>query len=122
MRRGGVLGRLLGPLAALDLDAGADAAARVGASDVPSALAVEAVVPNPGADRVRVVYALPEAGAARVEVFDVRGRRVAVLADGTRSAGTHEATLDASALGAGVYVVRVVAGGAQAERQLTIAR
>ena len=115
---------MLGPLGALDLGSSDAEAARAALrpADVPSALAVEAVVLNPGADRVLVVYALPEAGAVRGDVFDVQGRRVAVLADGSRSAGCHEATLDVGALTPVVYVVRVIAGGAQAERQLTVAR
>ncbi|MEO1077843.1 MAG: T9SS type A sorting domain-containing protein, partial [Bacteroidota bacterium] len=44
---------------------------------------------------------------ARVEVFDLLGRRVATLADGFRVVGEHRVKLDAAGLPSGVYVVRL---------------
>ena len=76
------------------------------ASD-PTAFAV-AALSNPSAQpSVRVT--LPEASALAVDVYDVQGRRVARLADETRSAGVH--ALPLAGLAPGVYVARVVAAG-----------
>jgi hypothetical protein len=55
-----------------------------------------------------------------VAVYDVLGRRVATVASERFPAGTHEEALDASALPAGVYVVRVTAGGAVATTTVTL--
>jgi hypothetical protein len=62
--------------------------------------------PNPASLQTVVELELPSANKVRVAVFDVLGRRVAVLHDGPLGAGAHRLRLDASALPAGVYVVR----------------
>ena len=64
--------------------------------------------------RTAAGYTFPVTGSGLVAgpPADVLGRTVAVLLDGERPAGRHEATLDARALAAGVYVVRVTADGA----------
>ncbi|MBI5838430.1 MAG: metallophosphoesterase [Candidatus Eisenbacteria bacterium] len=61
-------------------------------------------------------YALSAPGEARIEVFDVAGRRVATLADARSSAGPHSITWDgrtasAKPLAAGLYIVRLASGG-----------
>lgn len=55
-------------------------------------------------------------------VLDVLAREVAVLADGERSAGVHEADLDAGRLAPGVYVVRLEAGTETVVRCVTVAQ
>ncbi len=88
----------------------------------PAALAIEAVVPNPTAGAGTVRYRLAAAGTATVAVFDLLGRRVAVLADGPHAAGAHAARLDAGALPSGLYVVRVTQAGAVASSRLAVVR
>ena len=99
---------------------------RIGTSASAEAAITEveltAIAPNPSTGSARVSFALPEAGPARVTVYDVRGRSVATLVDGPLSAGRHEATLDSGSLAAGVYVVRLEAGGAVVTRQAVVVR
>ena len=90
--------------------------------DAPTALAIDAVSPNPAAGRVRLAYAVPEGGAVRLEVFDVRGRRVLEQSVRAPGAGRYDAALDVGDLVPGVYLVRVTAGGAAAEGRFTVAR
>jgi hypothetical protein len=45
-----------------------------------------------------------------LEVFDITGRLVRRLVDGTIAEGTHEVSLDARDLPSGVYVYRLAAG------------
>ncbi len=87
-----------------------------------TAEAALAVAPNPLAGQATVRYALAEAGAVRLAVYDVLGREVAVLADEHREGGAHEAAFDASALPAGAYVVRLAAGGRVETRRVTVLR
>ena len=47
--------------------------------DVPAVAGLTGAWPNPFNPRVTLSYALPAAGAARLAVFDLRGREVAVL-------------------------------------------
>ena len=89
---------------------------------LPEVYALEAIFPNPFGERATVRFALPEPSAVRLSVYDVLGRRVAVLAAGEREAGYHEAMLDGSALPAGLYLVRLEAGGQALTRRVTVAR
>jgi serine protease AprX len=81
-----------------------------------------ASAPNPVASASRIAFSLAEAGPARLAVYDLLGREVAVLADGTLEAGAHEVRLDASGLATGAYVYRLTAGDQSLVRQLTVVR
>ncbi|MEP0546559.1 MAG: penicillin acylase family protein [Rhodothermales bacterium] len=79
--------------------------------------------PNPlTADGLTVRFEMPESGTARIEVIDVLGRTVAVLADGPQAAGSQSAAFDASGLPSGVYFVRLTADGTTQARKLTVVR
>ncbi len=52
-------------------------------------------------------YALPEQTHVRVEVYDVMGRRVALLVNEAQAAGTHEAAFEGEELSSGMYFYRV---------------
>jgi hypothetical protein len=86
------------------------------------ALALHAPAPNPTDGATTLRYDLPAAGRVRLAVYDALGREVAVLVDGERPAGAHEAVLAAGRLAPGVYVVRLAAGRAVETRRLTVAR
>jgi hypothetical protein len=76
--------------------------------------------PNPASGPVRLSYVLAAPAAVRLSVYDVLGREVAVVAAGERATGEHEASLDTSALPAGVYTVRVEGGGHASTVRLTV--
>jgi hypothetical protein len=82
-----------------------------------------AVSPNPfrGAAAVTLALGAP-AEAVTVALYDVLGRRVAVLARGRLDGGAHTFALDGSVLPAGVYVVRVALGGASGAGPAVAAR
>jgi photosystem II stability/assembly factor-like uncharacterized protein len=67
------------------------------------------VAPNPFRDEAAVTLTLARPGEVSASVYDVLGRRVALLHEGLLPAGTHDLTLDGSALTAGVYVIRAAA-------------
>ena len=81
-----------------------------------------ASAPNPVAASSRIAFSLAEAGPARLAVYDLLGREVAVLADGPLEAGAHEVRLDASGLATGAYLYRLTAGDQSLVRQLTVVR
>ena len=86
-----------------------------------SEVSLSAPVPNPSASGARVAFALPEAGPARLAVHDARGRELAVLADGTVGPGRHEVRLPGD-LPAGVYLVRLEAGGTTLTQRAAVVR
>ncbi|MEM8600483.1 MAG: T9SS type A sorting domain-containing protein, partial [Bacteroidota bacterium] len=92
-------------------------------SGLPTAFTLDAVYPNPTARDATVRYGLPEADRVDLVVYDLLGRRVAVLADDApQPAGWHTATLDTSRLASGVYVCQLRAGGITETRKLTVLR
>ena len=50
--------------------------------------------PNPFNPKVNVSFVTTQDGHARLRVFDLRGRQVAILHEGTLAAGTHTAAWD----------------------------
>ena len=88
----------------------------------PEAVALEAPRPNPSRGGARAPFVLPAESAVRLSVLDMLGREVAVLVDGARAAGRHEARVPR--LASGVYVVRLLVDGGRevAMRRLTVAR
>lgn len=83
--------------------------------------------PNPFAAVTTIAYALPEAGAVRLEVYDMRGAVVRTLVDEHRAAGTHAISWDGRddrgvTLPSGTYLTRLVAAGRALVRRMTIIR
>jgi hypothetical protein len=89
---------------------------------LPEGYALLGARPNPAAAGAVAQYVMGEAGHARLEVFDVLGRRVALLADEMRPAGVSSAMLGADSLPPGAYLLRLMAGGGVASRPMAVAR
>ena len=84
----------------------------LGAPEPPPSFGLSRPFPNPFRDEARLTLHVPEgAGPVRLAAFDVLGREVSVLADDTLPPGEHRFSLDGAALPAGLYVVRLEAGG-----------
>jgi beta-glucanase (GH16 family) len=83
--------------------------------------------PNPFNPRTTLRYELPQAGPVRLEIFDLRGRRVRELVAGVLEAGSHAVTWDGrdhrgGEVATGVYLARISLGGEAATIRLTLAR
>lgn len=100
----------------------------VGVGDEPRfSLALGAASPNPFASRTLVRFVLPAAQPAEVAVYDLRGHRVRVLAEGTLTAGAHEAGWDGrdaqgGPVASGTYVVRLRAAGRVLTQRVSLVR
>jgi hypothetical protein len=79
----------------------------------PASLTLSAA-PNPFNPVTRLEFTLAQAGPVRLAVYDLLGREVAVLLDGTCAAGARSLAFDAAALASGVYFARLeTAAGSQ---------
>ena len=87
---------------------------------LPSTTSIESVFPNPAAGTATVRYALAESGNARLRLFDILGREVAVLSNRVETQGRYESEFDVSSLANGVYFIRLEAGNAVVSRQVTV--
>jgi hypothetical protein len=76
--------------------------------------------PNPFNPFTTISFDLPQAGQARLALYDVLGREVRVLVDGPLNAGRHRIELDGRALSSGVYFYRLNFSDRQAARRLML--
>ncbi|MDX1419500.1 MAG: endonuclease/exonuclease/phosphatase family protein [Rubricoccaceae bacterium] len=74
--------------------------------------------PNPFTDAATLSYTLDRTGPVRLELFDALGRRMSVIEDEARPAGTYRVRFNGDALPPGLYVVRLTAGDQVATRRL----
>src|SRR5690606_34550067 len=88
----------------------------------PRAFALHAPYPNPFANRATLAFDLPQPAMVRLAVFDALGREMAVLVEGKRAAGRHEAVFDAAGLPGGAYFVRIEAGTFAATQRMVLVR
>ncbi len=91
-------------------------------SDVPDAFALHANYPNPFNPTTTIPFTVAQPTHVVLDVYDVAGRRVATLVDGTYPPGYYETPFDARGLASGVYLYRVTMGDFQATRSLVLLR
>ncbi|MCB1162697.1 FG-GAP repeat protein, partial [bacterium] len=89
----------------------------------PLAGRLSAPAPNPFTASTEFAFTLAEPTPGRLAVYDVAGRRVAVLADGVQEAGRHTLQWDGrdehgATVPTGVYLLRFDAGGRVESRKL----
>jgi len=84
----------------------------------PGSFLLEQNYPNPFNPSTLVRYHLAAPAQVRLEVYDLAGRRVAVLAEGLEQAGVHQATFAPadSGLAGGCYFCRLVLSGPEGLR------
>lgn len=86
----------------------------------PSDISLSQNYPNPFNARTTINFATPTKGQARLEAFDILGRRVAVLFDGIVEPGTHSVNWDCSQIPSGVYFYRLTAGDKSSVKKMTL--
>ncbi|TVR16503.1 MAG: T9SS C-terminal target domain-containing protein [Balneolaceae bacterium] len=76
--------------------------------------------PNPYNSFTSISYEIPEELPVKLEVFDILGKRVALLEDSVQQAGIYSVTLNSSSLSSGIYIYRLVAGNTILQRKMTL--
>ena len=93
------------------------------AIDAPHTLALGQGYPNPFTTSAEIAFTVPASGNATLAVYNVLGHEVARPFDGPAEAGrVYRARFEAGALGAGVYVYRLVHGGRTLTKTLTLVK
>lgn len=89
-------------------------------ASLPRMLTLQQNYPNPFNPSTNVRFSLPSTSDVQVQVFDLLGRNVATLVNGTLPAGQHEVTFDASDLTSGLYLYTITAGSQRISRTMTL--
>jgi len=76
--------------------------------------------PNPFRGETIIRFTLPQKTSINLSIFDMNGRLVKVLANGSKDSGTHAVTLNSGILTSGLYYYKLQAGDFSAVKKLTI--
>ncbi len=93
----------------------------------PDRFALNQNYPNPFNPKTVISYHLPAGQAGlpltskiNIKVYNLLGREVATLFEGTRQAGTYEAIFDGSGLASGIYFYKLSAGAYSQTKKLIL--
>ena len=93
-----------------------------GGFDVAWEFALHENYPDPFSTSTTISYTLPEATPVFMGVYDILGRRVAILVDEAKQAGTYTLNFEAAQLSSGVYLLRLETNQAQEVERMIIAK
>lgn len=76
--------------------------------------------PNPFNPSTTIRFSVPSSGMVTVKVFDILGKEVATLVNGTLAAGYHMVRFNASNLSSGIYFYSLTAGNFTQIKKMTL--
>jgi PKD repeat protein len=76
--------------------------------------------PNPFNPSTTISFNLEAPSHVKLEVFNVEGKRVAMLVNGNRGEGIHHVKFDASKLSSGIYIYRFIAGDVMQSKKMLL--
>jgi hypothetical protein len=88
--------------------------------EVPKEFGLIQNYPNPFNPTTTISYKLPETAYVTLKVYDIIGNEIAVLAEGSRGAGSYSVQFDASDFSSGVYIYRIAANNFTDVRKMII--
>jgi hypothetical protein len=87
---------------------------------LPRTVALDQNYPNPFNPSTTIRFHLPESQRVRIDLFDMLGRHIGVLAEGDYAAGSHQIDWNAADLSSGVYLYRLSTGSDVITRKMTL--
>jgi hypothetical protein len=94
-----------------------------GSEGTSSVLSLESPYPNPVMENASLGFSVPAAGRVKLAVYDVSGRMVETILDGTVESGNHSMTWAPGAeIASGVYFIRLSTESGTLTRQAMIIR
>jgi hypothetical protein len=78
--------------------------------------------PNPVTSETTIEYALPEAMAVELGIFDMRGTEVARIVDERQSAGIYKSNFKPGSLPSGSYIYRLTTPKGQIAKQMVVVK
>lgn len=89
---------------------------------IPTEYSLSQNYPNPFNPTTTIEFSITDARRVTLTVFDLVGREVGTLIDGSMAPGTYRVTFDASRLASGVYLYRLTAGQFTTTKRMTLVR
>jgi hypothetical protein len=89
---------------------------------LPSGIELKQNYPNPFNSTTTIEYEIPKRAFVKIRVYDVTGRRVATLVDGTKTAGRYSTVFKTDGLPSGTYLYRFEADGISRTKKMTLVK
>jgi hypothetical protein len=89
---------------------------------VPREVELHQNFPNPFNPSTTISFYLPEAEEVRLSIFNIVGQPVAVIVEGTLSAGEHQFEWDAADKPSGMYIYQLEVGKSVMTRKMTLVK
>jgi len=87
---------------------------------IPTAYKLYQNYPNPFNPSTQISFELPEQGQVVLEIYNIRGEKIATLINRGMSAGSHSVNFDAGHLTSGVYLYRITMNGYHATMKMNL--
>jgi photosystem II stability/assembly factor-like uncharacterized protein len=78
--------------------------------------------PNPASTLTHISYSVPHHSEVLIQAFDIMGREITGIANGSEDAGSHEVIWDTKLLLPGSYLIRLTSGGESVARVVEVIR
>ncbi|MCF7841196.1 MAG: T9SS type A sorting domain-containing protein [Candidatus Marinimicrobia bacterium] len=91
-------------------------------TSLPEEFGLREVFPNPFNPVTTIRYAVPTTSQISLKIYDLRGRKMAILFNGYREAGNYEMIFDASSYASGVYFCHLTAPGISQVVKLSVVK
>lgn len=88
--------------------------------EIPQQVQLGRNYPNPFNPSTRIKYSIPKSAEVQLQVYNMLGRKVATLVDGTKPAGSYQVNFNAKNLASGVYIYRLKTGKQIMTRKMTL--
>ena len=89
---------------------------------LPASFGITSITPNPFNSTTRIDYSLDQAGPVNLFIYDLSGRRIRTLNEGSMNAGYHSVLFDATHIPSGIYIVRLEADRRFCLKKMTVIR
>lgn len=89
---------------------------------MPQSFSLEQNYPNPFNPSTTIQFSLPRSAYAKLAVYDLLGREIAVLVDQELRAGRHSVRFDAKGIPSGVYVYQLRSGEFHEARKFVVVK
>ncbi len=80
-------------------------------ADIPLEFGITSIHPNPFNSRAVISFSIDKSQFTKLTVFDINGRKIAILYDGISQSGSHQVVWDAGNIPSGVYLLRIETTG-----------
>ena len=86
----------------------------------PQMVRIEQNYPNPFNQQTTIRYSISEQKDVQLEIFDVLGRKIATLVDGSQTEGIYKETFDGQNYASGIYFYRIILDGEVTTKKMTL--